>query len=341
MTPEQAVMGLPIAPLKRMEIMDEDEWEEFVLEWVHYLKTTYQLVERCAGAGDMGRDVIATVDATGTWDNYQCKHYDEKLAPNRIWIELGKLCYYTFKNEFSVPRAYYFAAPKGLGPSLSKLLKKPEELRQDLIDKWDEKCKDEISAGVEIRLEGDLLDWVNAFDFSIFKGLTPLQMFDGHKETPHHFFRFGGGLPPRSPILEPPLDIQAHEQKYIQELFGAYADEKKCVIGCSSDLEPHEYLKDHFSRSRVQFYSAESLRNFSRDTLPGGQFEQLQNEVYSGVVDVVYAPHETAFRRVVATTTEAKRLHLDSHPLYSRLSTDDRFGICHQLVNDNRLRWTL
>jgi len=43
-------------------------------------------------------------------------------------------------------------------------------------------------------------------------------------------------------------------------------------------------LKDHFSESRIQFYSAESLRVFSRDTLPPGEFKKLQDEFYGGIM---------------------------------------------------------
>jgi len=39
-----------------------------------WLREEYELVERCGGAGDMGRDVIAMVKGgNGAWDNYQCK----------------------------------------------------------------------------------------------------------------------------------------------------------------------------------------------------------------------------------------------------------------------------
>jgi hypothetical protein len=40
--------------------MEEDEWEEFILEWVDALRLNqqYSEVHRCGGKGDMGRDII-------------------------------------------------------------------------------------------------------------------------------------------------------------------------------------------------------------------------------------------------------------------------------------------
>ena len=63
--------------------MSSGEWEDFVLEWAHSLKAKYAAVQRCGGAGDMGRDVVA-YEVNGQvdpWDNYQCKHYDHALHP--------------------------------------------------------------------------------------------------------------------------------------------------------------------------------------------------------------------------------------------------------------------
>jgi hypothetical protein len=138
--------GLPVHPEDRVRLFSADQWERFVQEWVDSLRDEYELVERCGGAGDMGRDVIATVKGgNGAWDNYQCKHYQKALAPGDVWIELGKLAYYTLKSEYSYPRAYFFVAPQGVGPTLSNLLKKPHALRDGLLANWDKACRTEIT----------------------------------------------------------------------------------------------------------------------------------------------------------------------------------------------------
>jgi hypothetical protein len=53
------------------------------------------------------------------------------------------------------------------------------------------------------------------------------------------------------------------------------------------DLAAHEPLHRHLLRSRERFFHAESLRNFSRDTLPPGEFEDLQEEFFDAVIDTV------------------------------------------------------
>jgi hypothetical protein len=91
--------------------------------------------------------------------------------------------------------------------------------------------------------------------------------------------------------------------------------------------------------ARVEFYSAEGLRTFSRDTLPPGEFEKLQDELHSGIKDDLRGEHVDGYRRVVAVVKTARTLPLTSHPLTSRIHNRDRGGICHQLANDGKVRW--
>ena len=81
-----------IVPIERLKLFSASDWEGFVNEWASSLGG-YNLVERTSGSGDMGCDVIATVNPKipdRPWDNYQCKHYDHALAPSDIWIELAR-----------------------------------------------------------------------------------------------------------------------------------------------------------------------------------------------------------------------------------------------------------
>ncbi len=99
--------GHYVPPIERIRIFSNSQWEDFVLEWADSLRSEYECVERCGGAGDMGRDVIAFASSamdSEIWDNYQCKHYNHPLRPSDIWLELGKLAYYTFIKKFSYPR---------------------------------------------------------------------------------------------------------------------------------------------------------------------------------------------------------------------------------------------
>ncbi|MCL0196150.1 hypothetical protein M2T54_29220, partial [Klebsiella pneumoniae] len=102
-----------------------DEWEGFVEEWAYYCLTTkYEHVLRFSGAGDMGIDVAGFVGderLLGVWDNFQCKHYGNAIRPSDVWVEFGKIIWYSYKGEYTVPRRYYFVSPRGAGTSLSRL----------------------------------------------------------------------------------------------------------------------------------------------------------------------------------------------------------------------------
>ena len=86
-----------IAPIDKVHIMDEDSFEQFTLEWLYGCKKEkYLSIKRIGGAGDKGRDIVGYY-SDGTVDYYQCKHYNAGLAPTNYYMELGKLCYYTYK----------------------------------------------------------------------------------------------------------------------------------------------------------------------------------------------------------------------------------------------------
>jgi hypothetical protein len=226
MPPDVAAVGPVIPPIERLRIMSASTWEDLVLEYAHWLKTRYARVDKCGGAGDMGRDIIAFESATteDPWDNYQCKHYDHPLAPNDIWLELGKLAYYTFAGEYSMPRHYTFVAPQGVGNSLSKLLRRPDELRSGLIAAWDKRCQRSITSQRAIPLEGALKDHIASMDFTIFDALPPLRLIEEHAQTPWHIVRFGGGLPFRGSVPPPPPTIAVNETNYVRALLDAYED---------------------------------------------------------------------------------------------------------------------
>lgn len=343
MSEESAVFvtsGLPIPKIDRLKIFSPSQWEEFTLEWAHSMRDQYREVERCGGAGDMGRDVIAVdKDDPGIWDNYQCKHYESGLAPSNIWLELGKLAYYTFIKFYTYPRFYYFVAPKGVGTKLSNLLKKPDILKEQLKVHWKDYCEKKITASQEVLLSGDFEKYLDGLDFSIFKAVQPLTIIEQHSRTRWHAARFGGGLPARPDFDIPPETIASSEVNYIKALLDVYSESLEKVITGACDLASHAKYNRHLSRSRTAFYSAEALRTFSRDTLPPGPFKKLQTLIEDGVADALDRDHKLKFDRVISVTSYAELLPITDSPLIERLTVLDKKGICHQLVNDGVFHW--
>lgn len=151
--------------------------------------------------------------------------------------------------------------------------------------------------------------------------------------------RFGGGLPTRPPIKKPPSDLEKAELRYVTKLLEAYSEHTGIDVR-SHETIPTPELQDHFLSSRKQFYSAESLRAFSRDTLPPGEFQKLQDDFFEGIMDEIRTDHPDGYSRVVAVIKLARQLQVSAHALITTLTLLDRAGICHQLANDNeKVRW--
>jgi hypothetical protein len=276
---------------------------------------------------------------SGVWDNYQCKHYDDALIPSVAAPEIAKVLWHSFNKRYVPPRSYYFLAPRECGLTLSKLLLDPRALRDYVIANWETQGANAITKKQTVALEGDFKSYVEAFDFSIFGQRTILEVIEEHRTTRFHAIRFGGGLRNRAAVAAPPYEPAEDGSRYIQQLFEAYSDYTKTDVADLACLSARQDLADHFHRQREFFYHAEALRNFARDNVPTGTFEDLQTEVHAGVADVEGAPHTDGYARVNAVTQTASSLHLTSNALISVVKVQDCKGICHQLANEDRLRW--
>lgn len=153
-------------------------------------------------------------------------------------------------------------------------------------------------------------------------------------------FALAEGSPPRPVCDPPPNDLGTHEARYVRQLLDAYGDFAGKQLADLNALDAHGNFRRDFARQRERFYSAEALRNFSRDTVPAGTFDALQEEVFQGVVDVSDAPHTNGYARMKATVAQAALVTSTSNPLASAMQVQDRQGICHQLANEDRLTWS-
>jgi hypothetical protein len=344
-TGDLVIHGPSIPPQQRILLYSAEEWEGFIEEWAHFvLKGSYIQVQRFSGAGDRGIDIAGFADAQkleGVWDNYQCKRFlGHAIFPSEAWPEIGKILWHSFKKEYRPPRRYYFVAPHGVGTTLAGYLGNAAKLKKAVMENWDKYVRRAITDTQEVPLEGPFFAYVEAFDFSIFDSKTALQITEGHRQSPCHSSRFGGGLPNRPVAEKPPAVIAAAESRYIAQLLGAYADHKKQPVADVKALKAWPKLDGHFGRQREAFYHAESLRVFARDNVPAGTFEALQDDIHTGVVDVCDADHADGYERVKQVTQAARELHLTSNALLTCSKPKDRDGICHQLANEDRLLWT-
>lgn len=338
----QAFSSSALSPKQIVSSYSADQWEEFIEEWTAALKTEYFAVQKFSGAGDKGRDVVGFISdpvATSEWDNYQCKRYAGRpLRPSDIWIELGKICYYTFNGDYSVPRRYRFVAPHDVGPSLRDLLLKPDQLRTELFANWKEHCESKITDEKTIPFTPELRQHILAIDFSIF-GYAPLRsIIEQHMKSPFWATRFHIAVPPRPAVEEPPMDLMVQETKYIRHLLDAYEDADNCKITAVSELYARPKYHNHLKRSRQWFFHAEALNRFSRDHYPPGAFDGLKQQVFDGVIDVCERDFQNGYEKLCTVTDRAADLQLGNSSLAPLAAVADKKGICHHLANEDKLR---
>lgn len=350
LTNQDVSFGSSIDPLKRMDIFSPDDFELFIELWVtETLAEKYKKIVRCGGAGDMGRDVIAYIksddNTVGPWDNYQCKHYRSSLTPSNIWIEIGKLCYFTYIGKYTIPQKYYFVCQKGVGNALNALLEKPEELKSKFISGWDKYCKEKISTNKSIELTDELLKHINNIEFSCFSHKTPLELIKSLEGSMAFASIFGGGLKRRRDVsIEPPEKIDTRENIYTDKLFRAYEDNlnKHGIVKIDENkLSEYPKFKRHFDRQRVFYFSAVTLLDLERDTRPdNNSFAMaLKDEIYDEIIDTIETEFEDGFKRVQAVTDRARLMNFSSHPLSGIVRPNDAHGVCHHLANENRIDW--
>jgi hypothetical protein len=337
--------GAPVDPLIRLSTFSDVEFERFIWEWVDgFLTKHYVEVQARGGAGDKGRDVLGWIDPSTVtprrWDLYQCKRYDDKLTPGAFLVELGKLCYYSHRGDYTVPLNYYIVSPLGVGNGLQDLIDDPAAMKAKLIEKWNDWCRDDITKREKVLLEGSLAEWVNNFDFSIVHTVPPSTLIEQHRETKYHLAVFGSAFKPRSVIPLPPQNIAEAELIYVKRAFEAFADHLKSPVASESDFEGHDYLKSTFGHARECFYSAESLKEFSRDNLPNDkEYTNLCNQMLQGIRPTLNRNHNDGYEKLVDTTEKAVAVSITSNILTSEMEPSDRVGICHQLANDGIVRW--
>lgn len=334
--------GPLLTPQKIIASYSDKEYEDFTEEWAFYvLRPQYSKVRRMGAAGDMGIDVAAYSDEPNNWRNYQCKHYDRPLAPGDVWIEIGKLFYHHSKGEILLPQKYYFVAPKGVGPSLSKLLKNPDKLKQGLYENWEKHCQLKITKKEEVVLEGKLEEIIEATDFSMFDDLSPLEIIEQFRSSQGFAARFGGGLPDRPAHETPPIETE-EIQLFIQKLLEAYSEHSgRAITSLDEVAKDKEYL-EHLKQQRECFYSAESLKTFARDSLPveSNVFNDFQNEIFHGIIDELELSTADGYTKVRHATSSATKIPIYSNALRDYASAVDKKGACHQLANDGRVEWT-
>jgi len=335
-----------VEPLVRLETFSDKKFEIFTVQWAwHTLRSTYDQVQRRGGPGDKGRDVIGWLDPPGTpdrkWDNYQCKHYAQPLAPSDFAIEIAKLAYYTHRKDFTLPARYVIVTHKGVGPKLGDLLAKPDNLRDDVKKKW-ASFERKICKGKTVSLDAGLEAHLDAMDFSIFEELPPSSLLQQHKDNvPFHALIFGTGLVPRPKPAAPPTAIAANEVVYVKKIYGAIAEHLGTRVVSPADFQAKKGVAWQFNHARKCFYSAEALKKFARDSLPDfpSVAADLADEILQGVSVTLHRSFDDGYQRMLDVCEMVQELAMRPSVLATELLPNDRTGMLHHLANDNEIDW--
>ena len=152
---------------------------------------------------------------------------------------------------------------------------------------------------------------------------------------------------PQSKI--PPLEIAPKEMKYVKQLLMAYASAENVPCIEQEDLYTYPKYKKYqanFERQRRDYYSAETVRESSRDILKIREkdgFDLVKDEILDGVIDVwELNADQNGYRRMLKVLNEAKGVQLSTttrHKLLDWIDAAEKKGICHILVGEDRLWW--
>jgi len=338
--PAPSLPGPPVPPAHRIYFYSPSEWEVFITEWATGLAVPYLQIKQLGGPNDRGVDVAAFKTRRGfedSWDCFQAKHYANALTVPDAIPEMLKLFRGVVDGYYVLPDQYVFVAPRGCGGSLNRLLSKPTELRKKFLEAVD--SRGAATKGVDEVTLQSIRRLAAASDFSIFRSLELNEMLDVHRKTPYHAARFGTALPARLSAGQTPIAPAPFEAVYVKKLVDVYNEQEPAACSDAESVTAHAKYGAHLQRQREDFYSAEALRLYARESVPDGTFELLQSDVYTGVIDTAEADHASGLDRLRAVLTQSGQLDLSAHSLISRSRIEDRKGICHQLANADKLTW--
>ena len=150
---------------------------------------------------------------------------------------------------------------------------------------------------------------------------------------------------PRPTNVPVPATATDDEQKYINELYLAYADAEGLSAFSEDDLSSFPDYAEDLDERRIDFYAAETIRRGVLELGSGklsDQFNVLKGETFDGVKDTAKRTHPNGFDHMLAVMEQAvnapvKNYLLSASPYW--ISGKIKKGVCHHLVNDGKLVW--
>lgn len=144
---------------------------------------------------------------------------------------------------------------------------------------------------------------------------------------------------------EPPKEILKEEHPYISELYAAYGEKEGIKDFCETHLDQYdEYLEDRDDR-RIDYFAADSIRQGIRELNSSGyanQFTVLKEETWAGVKNTIKKSYPNGYEKMLSVMEQAAVIQVTQYTLSRSpnwISNRIKMGICHFLVNDNKIKW--
>lgn len=152
---------------------------------------------------------------------------------------------------------------------------------------------------------------------------------------------------PKPMAIEVPEEISITEMKYVSAILEAFAEDAEVEVISHGDLiTKAEYTKyrTKFDRYRMDYYRAESIKESLKDTKlesENGLFEKLENETYESIIDKVEDNYDTSYQRMNGVLEHVTTVELSSllAKIPGLVGSSQKKGLCHILVNEERIRW--
>lgn len=144
--------------------------------------------------------------------------------------------------------------------------------------------------------------------------------------------------------LEAPAEVDCSEERYVRALLDAYGEHEGLESLSIEELKRYPKHEEHLGRQRQDYYAAEAVRRGTRDIYTEDdpdQFEELKDEIYEGVIDKHELDYDDGLARLRSVLSQACNVQVTRCWLSrdtSWIGNSQRKGVCHFLVNENRLK---
>lgn len=197
-----------------------------------------------------------------------------------------------------------------------------------------------------VGINEELSTYIDEFNFNIIKKIEPIKFIDEIRQSPYYFYYFGGGfnMIKRTPLQVPHSPINT-ERNYIQNLNDAYSEHAGHIINVIDDDNAvvSKYRK-HLDRARISFYESEEVKIASRkSTAPDSdEFNDLVTSIERYIGNELDDDYPDGFTKVKSVEKKAGTYNMPTSMLISHLvDSNVCVGVCHQLSNENRIKWTV